>query len=140
MGRERRRTCGKGRGDGGSGREGKVGNRHCSLEARNALFLFVHHCLSTLKTDIILFSHSLSLALHSFGHTVPSQRCLGPSVVSTRHHLSLPAAAAATAALASAAAAVATTRLYIITSNPQPFRGSEMEARVVRGGRGYQRG
>lgn len=45
----------KGRGGGGSGREGRVGNRHCTLEARKALFLFVHHCLSTLKTDIILF-------------------------------------------------------------------------------------
>lgn len=45
----------KGRGGDGSGREGRAGNRHCSLEARNALFLFVHQCLSTLKTDIILF-------------------------------------------------------------------------------------
>lgn len=45
----------KGRGGNGSGREGRAGNRHCTLEARNALFLFVHHCLSTLKTDIILF-------------------------------------------------------------------------------------
>lgn len=49
-------------------------------------FLSITVCQPS-RPILYFFSHSLSLALHSLGHCVPSQRCLGPLVVSTRHHL-----------------------------------------------------
>lgn len=74
-------------------------------------FLSITVCQPS-RPILYFFSHSLSLALHSFGHCVPSQRCLGPPVVSTRHHL-FPVVTTA----AAPTAAIATTRLYSTISS-----------------------